>query len=141
MRKYNVLQSSLSGMASAHSPPHSRASNELGGGLQDLDDDTANALTPVTVVRTRSHRGFSDPEILETSYNVTPPLEAISPSVGAAFQRPSTPSGSGGTGPDGSAGARSPPQGERYYGRGKGSLYERGTGKAASKGLLSFDIC
>jgi hypothetical protein len=123
-RKYTVLQASLMEMAT--NPSVSRNSND--GGLSsshnDGDSDVGAAFsfnsvsTPVAINRTRVHRGFSDPEMLESSYNVTPPLDAIAAPAGAT-QRPSTPSGSGGTGPDSAALRNSPGQAERYYGRGR----------------------
>jgi hypothetical protein len=121
-RKYTVLQSSLLEMAA--NPTASRTSNDgLSSSHNDTDGEVGSAFslnsvsTPMAIRPARAHHGFSDPEMLESSYNVTPPLDAIITTASPALQRPATPSGS--VGPDSAALRSSPGQAERYFGRGK----------------------
>lgn len=122
MRKYTVLQSSLLDMtanANVHHPGRLRTQ-----GLPSSDPDaevSAIIGSPISPVRTRSHRGFSDAEPpLGTSHHATPPFDsanATGTSAGTVVHRPATPTDTGLAG-EASAAGKTSPSSERYYGRG-----------------------
>jgi len=115
MRKYTVLQSGMLDMSVASAGHHEAQISSSG----DTDGSGFGGISPV-VSRTRTHRGFSDPEILDgVSYNPTPPLDIIGSanSAGTTIHRPSTPSGQ--LRENAPAGGNTSPQSERYFGRGK----------------------
>lgn len=122
VRKYTRLQSSLLDINAARGQSISARS----GITSDSSDAEVSAIVqsgdPPSPVRKRSlrGRGFSDPEpfVEGTRYNVTPPLDALTPatsSFNSAIHRPLTPMS--GTADSSSTADRSPT--ERYYGRGE----------------------
>ncbi|KAB5532750.1 Hamartin protein-domain-containing protein [Coniochaeta sp. 2T2.1] len=120
-RKYTVAQSSLLDLQVEAQEKKNRAERETQQSAAREEKDVEGVLTPVmrtsssspVAIRTRGHRGLSDPEpsFEATSYNATAPLEPVG-SGSHGDRRPSTP-----TRPGPSDGTASP-HGDRYHGRG-----------------------
>ncbi|KAI0022691.1 Hamartin protein-domain-containing protein [Xylariomycetidae sp. FL0641] len=93
-----------------------RSKSEVRPPAESEANKTSESESTTKPIRTRRHRGFSDPEVLEaTSFNATPPLEPFSKSASnQSAGRPSTPSGSEAP----STSTRGSPSNERYFGRG-----------------------
>jgi hypothetical protein len=112
LRKYTALQSSLLDMQSGATPGQLRP--ETSSMPEDRGEYFPMSTSPV-VVRTRPHRGLSDPDA--TSFNVTPPLDMKLPSSSAGLpQRPGSPLGTESSTP--TVGPSESPE-TRFYGRGK----------------------
>ena len=118
LRKYTALQSSLLDLQSGVEPGEVQGVQPVGTGSGgDYLSTSANTV----LVRTRPHRGLSDPAAAGlggTAYNVTPPLgwkSTIPPSPGTTQPpRPTTPV----TAEPGGNGAPPSPD-QRYHGRGE----------------------
>jgi len=138
MRKYTVLQSSMLDMTcSAGGPGRSRNDPAASS---DADAEVS-AIMGHHPFRTRSQRGFSDPEVPDAvSYNTTPPLDSLgsSASTSSAIHRPGTPSGQ--MRPDLAGVSNTSPQSERYYGRGRFSGRNPSSTRGGGETMLTSPV-
>lgn len=125
-KKNSVLQATVLELQSRLQVPTRSASYPVRASSPDSDSASESGNSPLAL-RSRQHRGFSDPEVFDaTFYNATPPLQpfdrVLTPSL-----RPSTPST---TEASSSSGVKTSPTAERIHGRGKA---EKGCLKLSEK--------